>query len=153
MDSLSASNVDCLRISRLNPYDSSSNEQSDLLSRPANVHEWNGHEIVVGCRADPRTLWIETVFVVTVDGEVIHTQSVLRFRESVRFTFPHMDRLISGSVARDEELFSRGMKYTLTLDGTVVARSAAPIQNWYLGLGVFMLTVTCIGVIAVIALW
>ncbi len=140
-------------VSTANPYHPSVAAPADSPTGTPSIHTWCGHTISVECCTAAITLWLETTFIVTIDGTHCHRQRAFRLGDTFHFTFRHGRQLMHGNIARDLGLFARGMKYELTVDGKSVAKSQTPIHNWYLGVLTVLLGVPAIYAIIVAVVW
>lgn len=86
------------------------------------------------CAATPETLWLGWVFVVHIDGMLCKRQSPFSAGEWLEFEFQHDKKTSRGRIFRREQVFRRGIHYTITVDGRSIAKGKARIQNKYLGL-------------------
>jgi hypothetical protein len=120
-----------------NPYEPPSVVDTPWLGENNSTHQWNSRTVTVSARAAATICWMDHAITVTIDDE-IHRERAFHHSDTFRFQFAHDGQWIHGHVKRGWGFFARRMKYELTIDGEIVARSHAPIDNWERGVAVMV---------------
>lgn len=116
----------CNRV-QVNPYSSPRSEVDGPSHRSGVLHEWVGHTLLVRCEADPWTLWVNSRFVVLLDGKVQLVQPPT-YGGSLWFEYKDGPRRVHVEIVRGRGFIARYMPYEVFVDGKLVGYASVRIR-------------------------